>query len=125
MNFEEDKICPACQKGNFKMNLLKKFVNNMALHKFSTTRTPQQNRVIERKNISLEELIRTMLNESNIPKYFWTDVISIACYVLNSDEGVTTTTTSLEAPSRRITRSISRGESSIPSSLSLFCISLV
>jgi len=41
------------------------------------------------------------------------------------DEGVTTTTTSLEAPSRRITRSMSRGESSIPSSLSLFCISLV
>ena len=39
------------------------------------------------------------------------------------DEGVTTTTSSLEAPSRRITRSMSRGESSIPSSLSLFCIS--
>jgi len=39
-----------------------------------------------------------------------------------SDEGMTT---SLEAPSRRITRSISRGESSIPSPLSLFCITLV
>jgi len=38
------------------------------------------------------------------------------------DEGVTT---SLEAPSRRITRIMSRGESSIPSSLSLFCITLV
>ena len=34
-------------------------------------------------------------------------------------------TTSLEAPSRRITRSMSRGESSIPSPLSLFCITLV
>jgi len=40
------------------------------------------------------------------------------------DEGVITTT-SLEAPSRRITRTMSRGESSIPSSLSLFCITLV
>jgi len=38
------------------------------------------------------------------------------------DEGMTT---SLEAPSRRITRSMSRGESSIPSPLSLFCIALV
>jgi len=38
------------------------------------------------------------------------------------DEGMTT---SLEAPSRRITRSMSRGESSIPSPLSLFCITLV
>jgi len=34
-------------------------------------------------------------------------------------------TTSLEAPLRRITRSMSRGESSIPSPLSLFCITLV
>ena len=41
------------------------------------------------------------------------------------DEGVTHHTTSLEAPSRRITRSMSRGESSIPSPLSLFCITLV
>jgi len=38
------------------------------------------------------------------------------------DEGVTT---SLEAPSRRITRNMSRGESSILSHLSLFCITLV
>jgi len=38
------------------------------------------------------------------------------------DESVTT---SLEAPSRRITKSMSRGESSIPSPLSLFCITLV
>jgi len=43
---------------------------------------------------------------------------------MRADEGVTTTT-SLEAPSRRITRSMSRGESSSPSSLSLFCITLV
>jgi len=42
-----------------------------------------------------------------------------------NDEVVTTTTTTFEAPSRRITRSMSRDESSIPSSLSLFCISLV
>jgi len=41
------------------------------------------------------------------------------------DEGLTTTTATLEAPSRTITRSMSREESSIPSSLSLFCISLV
>ena len=36
-----------------------------------------------------------------------------------NDEGMTT---SLEASSRRITRSMPRGESSIPSPLSLFCI---
>ena len=41
------------------------------------------------------------------------------------DEGVTNNNTSIEAPSRRITRSMSRGESSIPSPLSLFSITLV
>ena len=52
-------------------------------HNFSAPRTPQQNGVVERKNRSLEELARTMLNENSLPKYFWADVVNIACYVLN------------------------------------------
>ena len=39
-------------------------------NKFSTPRTPQQNGVVERKNRSFEELVRTMLNKNNMPKYF-------------------------------------------------------
>ena len=38
---------------------------------------------MEMKNRSLEELARTMLNEYNLPKYFWADAVSIAFYVLN------------------------------------------
>jgi len=30
----------------------------------------------------LEELARTMLNENGLPKYFWADAVSTACYVL-------------------------------------------
>ena len=52
-------------------------------HSFSAPRTPQQNGVVERKNRSLEELARTMLNESKLPMYFWADVVRIAAYVLN------------------------------------------
>src|SRR4051812_45106247 len=52
-------------------------------HNFSAPRTPQQNGVVERKNRVLEELARTMLNEGSLPKYFWDDAISTACYVLN------------------------------------------
>ena len=52
-------------------------------HNFSAPRTPQQNGVVERKNISLEELARTMLNENSLPKYFWADAVNIVCYVLN------------------------------------------
>ena len=36
-----------------------------------------------RKNRSLEELAKTMLSESSLPKYFWADVVSTACYVMN------------------------------------------
>jgi hypothetical protein len=39
-------------------------------HNFSTLRTPQQNRVMERKNRSLQEMIRTMLNEFDTPIHF-------------------------------------------------------
>ena len=40
-------------------------------HIFSASRTLQQNGVVERKNKTLQEMVRTMLNENNLPKYFW------------------------------------------------------
>ena len=52
-------------------------------HNFSAQRTPQQNDVVERKNRSLEELARTILNDSGLPKCFWADAVRTACYVIN------------------------------------------
>ena len=52
-------------------------------HNFSSPRTPQQNGVVERKNRSLQELARTMLCETNLPKHFWAEAINTACHVLN------------------------------------------
>jgi transposase InsO family protein len=40
-------------------------------HEFSTTYTPQQNRVIERKNRILIEMARTMLDEYKTSDQFW------------------------------------------------------
>ena len=37
-------------------------------HNFSTPRTSQQNRVVEKKNRTIQEMARTMLNENNLPK---------------------------------------------------------
>ena len=45
-------------------------------HNFSALRTPQQNRVVERRNKTLEEMVRTILCENNLPKYFWAEVIN-------------------------------------------------
>jgi transposase InsO family protein len=50
---------------------------------FSTPRVAQQNRVMERKNCTLVEMARTMLNEHGTPMRFWADAISTACYVSN------------------------------------------
>jgi len=46
------------------------FDENGIQHNFSTPRTPQQNGVVERKNRSSEELAKTLLNDTNLPKYF-------------------------------------------------------
>nr|GEY27076.1 ribonuclease H-like domain-containing protein [Tanacetum cinerariifolium] len=50
---------------------------------YSTPRTPQQNKVAERKNRTLIEAARTMLADSKLPIMFWTEAVSTACYVLN------------------------------------------
>jgi transposase InsO family protein len=50
---------------------------------FSAPRVPQQNGVMERKNCTLVEIARTMLDEHGTPRCFWADAISTACYVSN------------------------------------------
>ncbi|GJZ80539.1 ribonuclease H-like domain-containing protein [Tanacetum coccineum] len=51
---------------------------------YSNARTPQQNRVAERKNKTLIEAARTMLADSFLPNIFWAEAVSTACYVLNT-----------------------------------------
>jgi transposase InsO family protein len=49
--------------------------------RFSTPRVPQQNGVVERKNCTLVEMARTMLDEHRTPSRFWAYAISTACYI--------------------------------------------
>jgi hypothetical protein len=48
---------------------------------FSAPRVPRQNRVMERKNRTLVEMARMMLNEHRTPRRIWADAISTACYI--------------------------------------------
>ncbi|GJS65771.1 putative ribonuclease H-like domain-containing protein [Tanacetum coccineum] len=50
---------------------------------YSNARTPQQNGVAERKNMTLIEAARIMLADSFLPNTFWAEAVSTACYVLN------------------------------------------
>ncbi|GJR55972.1 retrovirus-related pol polyprotein from transposon TNT 1-94 [Tanacetum coccineum] len=52
-------------------------------HNFSAPRTPQSNGVVERKNRTLQEMSRTMLNEQSIPQNFWCNAVDTSTYIIN------------------------------------------
>ncbi|XP_063949970.1 uncharacterized protein LOC135152795 [Daucus carota subsp. sativus] len=68
----------------FKNSTIKDFCEEKGIHhEFSAARTPQQNGVVERKNRTLIEAARTMLEESKLPTYFWAEAVNTTCYTQN------------------------------------------
>ncbi|GJU27453.1 integrase, catalytic region, zinc finger, CCHC-type containing protein [Tanacetum coccineum] len=56
------------------------------MQQFSTTRTPQQNGVVERRNRTLVEAARTMLIFSRLPEFLWAEAFHVfgsLCYPTN------------------------------------------
>jgi hypothetical protein len=45
--------------------------------------TPPQNGVVERKNRTLCEMARTMLDEHRTPRRYWAEAVNTTCYVSN------------------------------------------
>nr|GEX31260.1 hypothetical protein [Tanacetum cinerariifolium] len=74
-----------CDNGTeFKNRVMNEFCEEKGITKeFSVARTPQQNRVAERRNMTLIEAARTMLADSKLPTTFWAEAVNIACYVKN------------------------------------------
>ena len=46
-------------------------------------KTPQQNGVAERMNRSLTKRARCLRLNAGLPKRFWAEVVSMACYLIN------------------------------------------
>ncbi|GKA46174.1 retrovirus-related pol polyprotein from transposon TNT 1-94 [Tanacetum coccineum] len=58
-------------------------INKLTKLNFSFPYTPEQNGKAEKKNKTLIEAARTMLNGSILSKHFWTEAVRIACYTQN------------------------------------------
>ncbi|KAL8145435.1 hypothetical protein AgCh_003557 [Apium graveolens] len=108
LEFAQDEVCEACRKGKMKRKkyapvmvddysrlrsgsgtefrnaILNEFCKDKGIfQELSATRTPQQNGVVERKNRTLVEAARTMLQDANLPTSFWEETVNIACYTQN------------------------------------------
>jgi transposase InsO family protein len=68
----------------FKNSQIEGFLKDEGIkHEFSSTYTPQQNGVVERKNRTLLDMARTMIDEYKTPDRFWAEAINTACYSIN------------------------------------------
>jgi transposase InsO family protein len=69
---------------DFKNSQIKGFLEEEGIkHEFSSPYTHQQNGVVERKNRTLLDMERTMLDEYKIPDRFWGEAINTVCYSIN------------------------------------------
>ena len=65
--------------GEFKSYLTQEGI----VFQLSVPKTPQQNRVAERKNRTLLDMVRSMLSYSSLPVSFWGYALETAMYILN------------------------------------------
>ena len=70
--------------GEFTSNELWNYCEEHGIkRKSSVARTPQQNGVVEWKNKVVEEMVRTMLNDSKLSDKFWVHEVHIDVHILN------------------------------------------
>jgi transposase InsO family protein len=68
----------------FKNSQIEGFLEEEGIkHEFSSPYTPQQNGVVERKNRTLLDMARTMLDEYKTSDQFWAEAVNTACYAIN------------------------------------------
>ncbi|GJZ79380.1 putative ribonuclease H-like domain-containing protein, partial [Tanacetum coccineum] len=74
-----------CDNGTeFKNKVMDGFYRGKGIRReYSVARTPQQNGVAKRRNMTLIEAARTMLADFKLPTTFWAEAVSTACYVQN------------------------------------------
>nr|AAV31277.1 putative polyprotein [Oryza sativa Japonica Group] len=68
----------------FKNTNIEDYCDDLGIkHELFATYSPQQNGVVERKNRTLIEMARTMLDEYGVSDSFWAEAINTACHATN------------------------------------------
>jgi transposase InsO family protein len=68
----------------FKNSQIEGFLEEEGIeHEFSSPYAPQQKGVVERKNRTLMDMARTMLEEYKTSDRFWAEAINASCYSIN------------------------------------------
>ena len=68
----------------FTNKLLKSFLVSKGIrHNFPARYTTQQNGLVERRNRTLAEAARSLLNFANLTLYFWAKAVAAACFAQN------------------------------------------
>jgi transposase InsO family protein len=83
--FESSVVKVRSDNGSeFRNTQVEELCNDIGIkHEFSSTYTPQKNRVVERKNKTLITLARAMLDDYGISQRFWEEAINTACHASN------------------------------------------
>ena len=45
--------------------------------------SPDQNGVVKRRNITLLDMVQSMLNSSKLPKFLWPEALKMTVYILH------------------------------------------
>nr|GEW19819.1 putative ribonuclease H-like domain-containing protein [Tanacetum cinerariifolium] len=78
------KVIKSDNRTEFENNDLNQFYGMKGIKReFCVPKTPQQNGITERKNITLIEAARSMLVDLLLPISFWAEAVNTACYVQN------------------------------------------
>jgi transposase InsO family protein len=65
----------------FRNSRIETFFHDLCLeHQFSSPYMPPQNGIVERKNRTLCEMARTMLDENRTPRKFWAEAVNTAMF---------------------------------------------
>jgi transposase InsO family protein len=84
---EMDSKIKCLRSNNGREFTSKEFVDYCSKHgikmQFFIARTPQQNKVVERKNMTVYEMARTMLIDSKLTDVFWTYVVNTIVHIQN------------------------------------------